>query len=133
MIRTQLIPLRDDFFKAIDVEVVWNEADADDSSKAITAAVNWTSTGILVCLALSAGVAGIARDVGKRLRAEQKLGESEERFREVFEHAPVGMCISGIDGRVIQVNTADRCSNLLPRAVEEFRRFKSTLEHTGWV
>jgi light-regulated signal transduction histidine kinase (bacteriophytochrome)/FixJ family two-component response regulator/HPt (histidine-containing phosphotransfer) domain-containing protein len=27
----------------------------------------------------------------------------------------------------------DRCSELLPRAVEEFERYKSTLERTGWI
>ena len=27
----------------------------------------------------------------------------------------------------------DRCGELLPRAVEEFERFKSTLERAGWV
>ena len=26
-----------------------------------------------------------------------------------------------------------RCGELLPRAVEEFERFKSTLKRTGWV
>ncbi|HTX36477.1 MAG TPA: PAS domain S-box protein [Bryobacteraceae bacterium] len=52
------------------------------------------------------GAAGIARDIGKRLLAERKLRESEERFREVFEHAPFGMCVSGLDGRFFQVNAA---------------------------
>jgi HPt (histidine-containing phosphotransfer) domain-containing protein len=27
----------------------------------------------------------------------------------------------------------DRCGELLPRAVDEFERFKSTLESAGWV
>jgi HPt (histidine-containing phosphotransfer) domain-containing protein len=27
----------------------------------------------------------------------------------------------------------DHCSELLPRAMEEFRRFKSSLEVAGWV
>ena len=52
------------------------------------------------------GAAGIARDIGKRLEAERKLRESEERFREVFEHAPFGLCLTGLDGRIIQVNAA---------------------------
>ena len=52
------------------------------------------------------GAAAIARDIGKRLLAERKLRESEERFREVFEHAPFGMCVSGLDGRFFQVNAA---------------------------
>jgi diguanylate cyclase (GGDEF)-like protein/PAS domain S-box-containing protein len=48
----------------------------------------------------------IFRDIGQRLLAERKLRESEERFREVFEHAPIGMCVSGLDGRLIQANAA---------------------------
>ena len=50
------------------------------------------------------GASGIARDIGKRLRAERNLRESEERFRDVFEHAPFGLSVSGLDGRFIQVN-----------------------------
>jgi PAS domain S-box-containing protein len=52
------------------------------------------------------GVSAIARDIGQRVRAERKLRESEERFRGVFEQAPFGMCVSGLDGRFIQVNGA---------------------------
>jgi PAS domain S-box-containing protein len=52
------------------------------------------------------GAAGIARDISKRIEAKRKLRESEERFREVFEHAPFGLCLTGLDGRIIQVNAA---------------------------
>jgi PAS domain S-box-containing protein len=52
------------------------------------------------------GTSAIARDIGKRLRAERKLCEGEELFREAFEHAPFGMCVSGLDGRFIRVNAA---------------------------
>ena len=48
------------------------------------------------------GVSGIARDIRERVQAERKLRESEERFREVFEHAPFGLCVTGLDGRIIQ-------------------------------
>ena len=53
-----------------------------------------------------AGVAAIVRDIGGRLRVERKLRESEARFREVFEHAPSGMGVSGLDARILQVNGA---------------------------
>jgi PAS domain S-box-containing protein len=52
------------------------------------------------------GASAIVHDIGKRVRAERKLRESEERFREVFENAPVGMMVVGVDGRLLQVNTA---------------------------
>ena len=48
----------------------------------------------------------IAHDTSKRVRAERKLRESEERFRGVFEHAQGGMCVGGLDGRLMQVNAA---------------------------
>jgi len=50
------------------------------------------------------GAAGIARDIGKRLRAEWKLRENEKQFREVFEHAPFGMSVSALDASIIQAN-----------------------------
>jgi PAS domain S-box-containing protein len=30
----------------------------------------------------------------------------KELFREIFKHAPFGMCVSGVDGRFLQVNAA---------------------------
>lgn len=42
LIKSQLVPLRKVFFEAAEAEVEWNKADADDSAKAIMAAVNWT-------------------------------------------------------------------------------------------
>ena len=52
------------------------------------------------------GASGIARDISKRLLDERKLREGAERFRGVFEHAPVGICVTGLDDRFIQVNAA---------------------------
>jgi PAS domain S-box-containing protein len=39
-------------------------------------------------------------------RGERELHESQERFRGVFEHAPSGICVVGLDGRMLQVNAA---------------------------
>ena len=46
----------------------------------------------------------IAQDISERERAEAKLCESEERFRTAFEHAPLGMCLTALGGRFLQVN-----------------------------
>jgi PAS domain S-box-containing protein len=40
------------------------------------------------------------------LRDERKLYESEERFRGIFEHAPSGIAVVGLDWRTLQVNPA---------------------------
>jgi PAS domain S-box-containing protein len=52
------------------------------------------------------GVAAIAGDIGKRLRAERRLRESDDLFRGVFEQAPLGMCVVRFDGRFLKVNEA---------------------------
>lgn len=52
------------------------------------------------------GVAAIVRDISARLRSERELREGEQRFREVFEHAPFGICLCSLDGTFLQVNSA---------------------------
>ncbi len=48
--------------------------------------------------------AGISEDVTERKHAEEARRESEQRFRNAFEHAPIGMVITATDGRFLQVN-----------------------------
>jgi PAS domain S-box-containing protein len=48
----------------------------------------------------------VAKDISDRQRVAVSLRESEERFRTAFEHAPLGMCLTALDGRYLQVNTA---------------------------
>jgi len=48
--------------------------------------------------------AAIFHDISERVRIEQSLRASEERFRGAFENAPFGMCLSTLDGHFLQVN-----------------------------
>ena len=66
-------------------------------------------------------VSAILRDVGKRVQAERKLRDSEARFREVFEEAPVGVCVTAMDGRFLQVNAA--LCRMLGYSAQELREF----------
>ena len=52
----------------------------------------------------AAAISVILRNVTERYEAGQKIRESEERFRGVFEHAPVGVCVAGPDTSYIKVN-----------------------------
>jgi PAS domain-containing protein len=45
-------------------------------------------------------------DISDRERAEQELRQSEEKYRELFEHATHGIFRSSIDGTLLDVNPA---------------------------
>jgi PAS domain S-box-containing protein len=48
----------------------------------------------------------ILTDITKQKRTERALRDSEERFRHIFEEAPIGMAVVGLDGTLLQVNKA---------------------------
>lgn len=45
-------------------------------------------------------------DVTDEKQAADRLRASEERFRELFEHLPIGLCRTAPDGRIIDANAA---------------------------
>src|SRR5262245_60833073 len=53
----------------------------------------------------------------QRIRAEQRLGESEARYRDLFDNAPNAYWLVGTDGRVLHANR--RAAELLGRPLEE--------------
>ncbi len=67
--------------------------------------------GYLALMALGLGLAALVvvllrrRDQASQ-RAVRALAESEDRFRQAFEHAPIGKALVGLDGRFQQVNPA---------------------------
>ena len=48
----------------------------------------------------------VLNDVTELKQAERVLRESEERFRNIFEEAPIGMTVIGLDGSLLQMNKA---------------------------
>lgn len=61
------------------------------------------------------------RDISDRKRAEDALRASEEKWRSVIETVPIGIAISTVDGRVLDVNTA-AWTMLGYKSKEEFLR-----------
>lgn len=63
------------------------------------------------------GLIGVAMDITEQLHASQSLQASEQSFRSLVDHAPVGICILGPAGTVEAVNSAFR--SLLGAGEEE--------------
>jgi len=49
-------------------------------------------------------VFGIARDVTDRKRANEAIKHSEEKYRMIFENAPLGIMTADISGNIIELN-----------------------------
>ncbi len=82
------------------------------------------------------------QDISERKRAEQKLRDSEERFRSIFELAGVGMHTAAPDGRYLHVNqafcdflgyTADELAQLTVADVTHPDDMAVTIEQFGEV
>lgn len=58
-----------------------------------------------------------ARDVDDAVAVERALAESEALYRQTFDHAPAGVALSSLDGRLLRVNRS--LADLLGRTVEE--------------
>jgi PAS domain S-box-containing protein len=73
-------------------------------------------------------ILGVATDITARKTFEEQLLASEERFRGIFENAPTGISISGMDGNFVQCNPA--YEKILGYSIEELRHASfTTLVH----
>ena len=52
------------------------------------------------------GFLGVVADITERKRTEEKIRESEERFRSALDNAPIGMSLVSLEGRWLKVNVA---------------------------
>jgi len=52
------------------------------------------------------GLGLITTDITKQKKMEDELKENEEKFRSIFENAPIGMALTDLDFELIQVNDA---------------------------
>lgn len=77
--------------------------------RSLKGAYRWLETNA-VPLADSRGeivsLLSVTRDISERKQAETALRESEKRFRDTLEFAPIGMSITSLDGHIILANHA---------------------------
>jgi PAS domain S-box-containing protein len=73
-------------------------------------------------------VRGSVTDITQRKRAEEALRESEERFRNAFDFAAIGMALVAPDGRFLRVNRS-LCNMLGYPATELLTRHFQSLTH----
>jgi PAS domain S-box-containing protein len=66
------------------------------------------------------GLIGVARDITESKRTEAVLKESEEKFRTLFESAPIGMALHDARGKYVQTNQAYQ--RMLGYSNEELRQ-----------
>jgi PAS domain S-box-containing protein len=65
------------------------------------------------------GYEAIASDITERKQAEESTKVSEERYRMIFDEAPMGIAISTMDGKIVDLNKAQ--AEMIGSAVEELR------------
>ena len=68
------------------------------------------------------GVIGITRDIRDRKRAEQRLKDSEARFKAIHEHSPFAIALIDLEGRPILLNPS--FASMMGYRVEELMKMK---------
>jgi len=68
---------------------------------------------------LAQKVEELETEITEHKQSEEKLRESEELFRTSFQYSPIGMCLTALDGRFMDVNQT--FSNMLGFTRQEFQ------------
>jgi len=68
--------------------------------------LQWVDTAILDSDGNVVSIIGVGRDITDTKLAEQQLRESEEKYREVFQHSPSAICLVSLDGTLLDANPA---------------------------
>jgi len=55
---------------------------------------------------IAVAIQSIARDITERKRVEKALSQSEERFKLLYEYAPLGIILANRSGQILEVNPA---------------------------
>ncbi len=97
------------------------------------------------------GFRGIGKDITKNIEAEQALRESEEKFRTIYEYAPLSISITDMESHIVDANsrmcekTGLRKGELIGRAItdtpemarpenpEDLVRIRRKLLEQGWL
>ena len=84
----------------------WLFSTAGLSCAALLAALLLTVTGRTrrIETAVAERTADLQHEMAERARTESALRQSEQRFRNIFDHAPVGIAIAALDGRITEAN-----------------------------
>lgn len=69
-------------------------------------------------------IVGVVRDITDRKLAEDKLRESEERYRATFEQAAIGIVHAAFDGRILRCNS--RFAQIVGYTIDEIANLSST-------
>jgi PAS domain S-box-containing protein len=67
-------------------------------------------------------ILGLFHDITERKRAEEALKESENRYRDLFNHASNAVIITNLEGKVIEANQA--VNNISGYTIKEITRMK---------